>query len=285
MPTKSKSTKIDYDNYLNWLFGDIKSSKSTKSSTKKKTIATKKKAKIVNQKAGSHIEWTFCVSLRNYFPNLFTSDYMEYQIIPNPFTIKIIKNTGILGLGKTTYSISKINKVEEIVDLGMNEEEFIFMLLGKDQISKNKLYELGYYNLSPTEEDPDYSKNLCILYHIAFFEDCIPEEFQELFTITLEKIRNPFIAFKNSKESQLVRIKRRANHTNELKLNDYEKLMLEFCSQPKVTVMRDMEMCAEKLKDSSIKLCLKIEDKRCKRIVTNSNGRKLYEYNNKNNNA
>jgi len=280
MPTKSKSTKIDYDNYLNWLFADIKSSKSTKSSTKKTTIATKKKAKIVNQKAGSHIKWTFCVSLRNYFPNLFTSDYMEYQIIPNPFTITIQKNTGILELGKNTYSISKINKVEEIVDLGMNEEEFIFMLLGKDQISKNKLYELGYYNLLPTEEDPDYSKNLCILYHIAFFEDCIPKEFQDLFTITLQKIRTSFIAYKNSKESQLARIERRVNHN--MDINDYEELMLYFCNQPNVTVMKDMIRCAEKLKDSSIKLCLKIEDKPCKRIVTNSNGRILYEYKNKN---
>jgi hypothetical protein len=275
MPTKSKSTKIDNDNYLNWLFGNIKSS-TTKTEKKKKTIATKKKAKIVNQKAGSNIKWTFCVNLRNYFPNVFTADYMEYQIISDATNVTIQKNTGIFGYGKSTYSIS--NKDGEILDLGMNEEEFIYMLLGKDIKSKDILYNLGYYNNSPTEEKPDYKKNLCILYHIAFFEDCIPIEFQDLHKIILIQIRNSFLFFKNSKESELERIKRRIYFGQPL--NNYEILMLDFCSQPHVTVMSDMQMCAEKLKDSSIKLCLKIEDKPCKRIVLNSSGKKLYEYNN-----
>ena len=57
--------------------------------------------------------------------------------------------------------------------------------------------------------------------------------------------------------TELERIKRRIYY--EQPLNNYEILMLDFCSQPHVTVMSDMQMCAEKLKDSSIKLCLKIE--------------------------
>jgi hypothetical protein len=93
----------------------------------------------------------------------------------------------------------------------------------------------------------------------------------------LVQIRNSFIAFKNFKKSELERIKRRVNFN--LNLHDYEKLMLDYLSQPNVTVMKDMEICAQKFLDNSVKLCLTVEDKRCKKIITNFEGRKLYEYN------
>jgi hypothetical protein len=62
----------------------------------------------------------------------------------------------------------------------MNEEQFVDFLSNKTTFFDT----LKFDESCGTEINGwprKYNKNLCILYHIAFFEDCIPKEFTELY--------------------------------------------------------------------------------------------------------
>lgn len=141
----------------------------------KNNLLTKKKYKIVNQKGGIEIGfwtyWTFCVRYTDYFPYRFSENYILYRIPPAPFDITIGKYYWPGGVGGNHYSISNVNG--ENVNLEMNEEKFIDYLL-----EPNNKGNLGFGD--------EFNKFWCILYHIAFFEECIPSEFQQLYSKLFE---------------------------------------------------------------------------------------------------
>jgi len=289
MQTKLKSSNSFFELLL----------KKLNKSKKQTNTATKKKYKTINQKAGSEITWTFCVSLKDFFPNLFKKNYMELPIVPPPFNVTIKKNKSLL-FGEDKYSISNINGNEfPIIPIILGH--FITMLIGKkdefitihredDDIvsyaSQDLLKKLGYYTDKNTNKNPNYNKNLCILYHIVFFEDCIPEEFNDLYDGILGVIRNSFDGFKKMKESERARLakKKESNrfqtnntfkllkHKNEIsELNYYE-------SDEGIRVMNSMVECLEKIRKTVVK-CPQIENKRCKRWLLNHEGIKIREFN------
>ena len=266
MQTKLKSSNIFFESLLKL------------NNSKKKNITTKKKYKIINQKAGSEITWTFCVSLKDFFPNLFKKNYIEFPVVPPPFNVTIKKNK--LYFNEDKYSISNI--LGEFPIRPMILDDFITMLRGrKDDIitsnfsqdfSQDLLREMPNYNDNNTNENPNYNKNLCILYHIVFFEDCIPEEFNDLHDEILVKIRNPFYGFKKMKENERARLARKKeinmniNNKNFKHLrNNKEISMLNYYeSDEGMRVMNNMVKCAEKIRDP-VEKCSQIENKKCKR--------------------
>ena len=293
MPTKStKNNKLDF---FDLLFGNKKKSKdSTKDKEKKKKTTksakntdnkTDKKKKRTKQKAGAITDWTFCVVLRDYIPNLFTDNFIKWKWMPSGFNVTIQKNTGTLGYrnyyGEATYSMTDINR--KMIPLNMSEDEFSYFLMGhKSNIySQDKLEEMGYYNSTPSEKNPDYHKNLCILYHIAFFENCIPNEFQDLYKNIVTKIRNSFSFFRENKIKELERIKRRQNHN--LSIHKKEQILLDYCLEPENTVMQVIEECYKKLKDfekKEINICSsEIKDNYCKKLTINAITGKVLQVN------
>ena len=283
MQTKLKSSKSFFESLL----------KKLNKSKKQTNTATKKRYKTINQKAGSEITWTFCVSLKDFFPNLFTKNYIEFPVVPPPFNVTIKKKNksllnGFFENSEPEYSINNISGEFPIRPKKLYD--FITMLRGsKDDItSQDLLTELGYYNNKNTNENPNYNKNLCILYHIVFFEDCIPEEFNDLYDEILIMIRNSFIEFKKMKESERARLARKKEsnmrfpnkntgsklliHKNEIgALNYYE-------SDEGMRVMNSMIECLEKIR-KPVERCSQIENKRCKRWLVNHEGRKIREFN------
>jgi hypothetical protein len=278
MPTKS--TKNDKLDFFDLLFGNKKKSKDSIKDKEKKKKTTKsakntdnktdKKKKLTKQKAGAITDWTFCVLLRDYIPNLFTDNFIEWRMLPPGFNVTIQKNTGIFG--KVTYSMTDINR--KMISLKMSEDEFSYFLMGHNSNfnSKFKLEEMGYYNSTPREENPDYHKNLCILYRIAFFENCIPNEFQDLYKNILEKIRNSFFLFRESKIKELEYIKRKKRNNREIK--EKEQILLDYCLEPENTVMQVMENCYKKLKEfeeKEINICsIEKKDNYCKKLTINA---------------
>lgn len=286
MPTKS--TKNDKLDFFDLLFKNNKKSKdSTKDKEKKKKTTksakntdnkTDKKKKRTKQKAGATTDWTFCVLLRDYIPNLFTDNFIKWRMLPSGFNVTIQKNTGIYGYGKVTYSMTDINR--KMIPLNMSEDEFSYFLMGhKSNIySQDKLEEMGYYN-------SNYHKNLCILYHIAFFENCIPNEFQDLYKNILEKIRNSFFFFRESKIRELELIKRKKSLNHKLKNN--EEKLLKYCLEPENTVMQVIENCYKKLKEfeeKEINICsIEKKDNYCKKLTINAITGKVLQVNENNN--
>lgn len=279
MPTKStKNNKLDF---FDLLFGNKKKSKdSTKDKEKKKKTTksakntdnkTDKKKKRTKQKAGAITDWTFCVKLSNYIPNLFTENFIELRMLPPGFNVTIQKNTGILGYGNVTYSMTDIDR--KMIPLKMSEDKFSYFLMGhKSNINLYRLQDMGYYNSSPSEENPDYHKNLCILYHIAFFENCIPNGFQDLYKNILEKIRNSFFIFRESKIRELKLIENKENLNHKLKNN--EKKLLDYCLEPGNTVIEVINNCYQKLKEfeeKEINICsIEKKDNYCKKKIINA---------------
>ena len=63
----------------------------------KNNLLTKKKYKIVNQKAGSMNYWPFCVSYRDFPPNRVAIKYLEKISEKAVFPHLILKLVNILG--------------------------------------------------------------------------------------------------------------------------------------------------------------------------------------------
>lgn len=207
----------------------------------KNNLLTKKKYKIVNQKGGFRAYWPFCARYTDYFPNRFSSEYISFRSPPPPFDIKIGKYSWPRGIGGNHYSISNANGVLD--NLKMNEEQFIEFLLNRDIF----LSRLGF---NDDFGNDNYNKNLCILYHIAFFEECIPPHFQQLYSKILENnfFKNKFTKshkFMNDKVKELQKWKQ--NHPDN-KLSPYEEQLFKVTKPDSDlgTVIQEMDECATK---------------------------------------
>jgi hypothetical protein len=288
----TKSTKNDKLDFFDLLFGNKKKSKdSTKDKEKKKKTLkstksakntdnkTDKKKKRTKQKAGAITDWTFCVRLSDYIPNLFTEDFIEWRMLPPGFNVTIQKNTGILGYGKVTYSMTDINR--KMISLNMSENEFSDLLMGHNSNinSQYKLQDMGYYNSNPSEKNPDFHKNLCILYHIAFFENCIPNGFQDLYKNILIKIKTSFNFFRDSKIKEFQYLERKEINKREIK--EKEQILLDYYKEN--NVMKVIEECYKKLHEynnNKIKICTEKKDNYCKIQIRNHTGKVIEEYEN-----
>lgn len=209
----------------------------------KNNLLTKKKYKIVNQKGGIGLwaYWTFCARYTDYFPNRFSSEYIPFRSPPNPFDIKIGKEYWPSGFGGNYYSISNANGVLD--NLKMNEEQFIEFLLNRNIF----LSRLGF---NDDFGNDNYNKNLCILYHIAFFEECIPKPFQQLYSKILENnsFKNKFTNSHKLMNDTVINLQEWKKNHSDNKLSFYEEQLFKV-TRPESdlgTVIQEMDKCATK---------------------------------------
>ena len=169
----------------------------------KNNLLTKKKYKIVNQKAGSMTYWLLCVNFPDYLFNRFTIDYLENSRVIRfpPFNIKIGKYSWLGGVGGYHYSINDSSGTQ--IYYKKNETEFVAMLMDKRKYKK-ELEDIGLLPSSLSETD--YHKNMCVLYHMAFLEGCVPPEFIDLQKAVLNGIKNEFLIRYNKQITEKKRL-------------------------------------------------------------------------------
>jgi hypothetical protein len=225
----------------------------------KNNLLTKKKYKIVNQKGGKMEYWTFCVHYTDYIPNIFSEGYIEKQVSPSFFNIKIGKYSWALGIGGNHYSITNVNN--ELVELRMDENQFINFLLDNEEF-RIRLNFVDRFSFDG--KNWDYNRNLCILYRIAFFE-CIPPEFEDLYNKIFEIIKRSFNKYKREKEKTIEHI-----HKSQRKLTTYETNLIK-CTKPisegGIGVIELMQMCAKKVNNPQLK-CVTLTSNICPKYTT-----------------
>jgi hypothetical protein len=245
----------------------------------KNNLLTKKKYKIVNQKAGAEYNLTLCVHYTDYFPNM----YKKFMTsVPPPLNIKIVQNSWNHGEGffaaiaktlqtRNTYSISNVNGVLENLD--MNEDQFINFLLNPEEkferlgldtdkssiLKPISFSDLGFkkkfeVNVLGKQYKIETNYNLCILYRIAFFE-CIPQQFEKLHSQILEKIKDEFIKFYKAihHSSKLQEIKSKKDRIHDSpEINTKLKVSLE--EETLFNLTRDDSEFMEKIKECYTKV-------------------------------